>query len=188
MEKKYILASASPRRKELLTRIVDNFEVVVSNIEERIPHSLSYLQVPVYLAKQKGKSIYKKHQDSIVIASDTVVICKHKILGKPHSKEELESMIRLLNNRTHVVVSGVAILFNNKMISFNCKTYVTFNNMSEKEIADYCNLKNVYDKAGGYAIQEEASKFIKSIEGDYYNVMGLPLSKLYTKLKENNLL
>ena len=182
--KNIILASASPRRKELLHKIVDDFQIINSSIKETLVPSLSNYQKPVYIAKQKAKAVFKEHQDSIIIAADTIVVCKRQILGKPQDEDDAFRMMKLLQGNTHTVISGVCILSKDKMISFNSKTLVTFNPMSDDEIRNYLKEANVYDKAGAYSIQEEAGKYISKIEGDYYNVVGLPLSKLYEKLKK----
>lgn len=180
----YILASKSPRRKELLTRIIDNFEVIDSNIIEKIPTNLKSSQVPVYLAKQKAKAVFAKYPNDTIIACDTIVIIDNTILGKPKDRNEVKKMITKLSGKTHLVVSGVCLLKKGKIKTFNCKTQVTFEKMNAIEIENYARNADVLDKAGAYGIQNEASIFIKEIKGDYYNVVGLPLAKLYKKLSD----
>ena len=176
--KRVILASKSPRRKELLSKIVDNFEIIVSNSKEKRPLFVSNKKVPVCLAKQKAKEVFKENKDALVIGADTVVIVNNEILGKPKEKEDVKRMISMLSNNTHIVVTGVYIMSKEFKKSFSSITKVTFRKMSEQEIDEYCNLDTVYDKAGAYAIQAEAGKYITSIDGDYNNVVGLPIDEL----------
>ncbi len=180
----YILASKSPRRKELLKRIIDDFQVIDSNIVEKVPANLKSSQVPVYLALQKAKAVFAKYPGDTIIACDTVVIIENNILGKPKDRNEVKEMITKLSGKTHVVVSGVCLIKKGKIKTFNCKTHVTFEKMNAIEIENYAKTADVLDKAGAYGIQNEASVFIKEIKGDYYNVVGLPLSKLYKKLSD----
>lgn len=176
--KKIILASKSPRRKELLKQIVDEFEIDVAVKPERKPFWVKKEKVAEHLAKQKAKEVFKKHKDAIVIGADTIVLAKNQILGKPKDKEDVKRMINLLSGCTHQVITGVCIISSEKTISFSSITDVTFIKMSEEEIAEYCNLTTIYDKAGAYAIQAEAGKYISEIKGDYNNVVGLPIDEL----------
>lgn len=176
--KRIILASKSPRRKELLSKIVDDFEIISSNNPEKIPKFVPLKKVPVILAKQKAKDVYKNNKDALVIGADTVVIVNNEILGKPKDKQDVKRMISMLSNNTHIVVTGVYIISNKIKKSFSSVTKVTFRKMSEQEIDDYCNLDTIYDKAGAYAIQNEAKQYITNIEGDYNNVVGLPIDEL----------
>lgn len=175
---KIVLASKSPRRQELLKEITMDFTIDVCNKKERKPLLMTLTKVPIYLAKQKALDVYKRHQDSLVIGADTVVIINHQILGKPKNKKEVIKMITMLSGKTHLVVTGVFLKSKNISKKFNCITKVTFKKLSVQEINDYCNLQTIYDKAGAYAIQGEAGKFISHIEGDYNNVVGLPIKML----------
>ena len=178
-----VLASKSPRRQELLKNIYDNFEVIVSNKEEVIPKFTPLKKVPVVLAKQKALDVYKENKDALVIGADTVVIVNKEILGKPKNKEDVRRMITMLSGNTHIVVTGVYIASKKYKKAFNTITKVHFRKMSEEEINQYCELDTIYDKAGAYAIQGEAKEYISSIEGDYNNVVGLPVDDLRKHLK-----
>lgn len=181
--KRVVLASKSPRRKQLLKEIIEEFDIDVSELEEKKPRFVSLKKVPVCLAKQKAKEVFKRNKDALVIGADTVVIVNNQILGKPKDKEDVKRMISMLSGNTHIVVTGVYLISKEYRKSFSCVTEVSFVKMSEKQIAEYCELSSVYDKAGAYAIQEEAGQYISSIKGDYNNVVGLPTSMLKQYLK-----
>ena len=181
--RKVILASKSPRRQELLKEIVEDFDIVVSTSKEKRPLFVSLKKVPMYLAKQKATEIYKKNKDSLVIGADTVVICNNEILGKPKDKQDAKRMITMLSNKTHIVVTGVYLICKEYKKAFYEVTEVTFKNMSQKEIDSYCELTNIYDKAGAYAIQEDAGQYIEKINGSYTNVVGLPVEALKKYIK-----
>lgn len=176
--KKIVLASKSPRRKELLKQIIDEFEIDVAIKPERKPFWVKKSKIAEHLAKQKAKEVFKKHKDAIVIGADTIVLAKNQILGKPKDEADVRRMINLLSGCTHQVITGVCVISNEKTICFSSVTDVTFVKMSEEEINEYCKLKTIYDKAGAYAIQAEAGKYISEIKGDYNNVVGLPIDEL----------
>ncbi len=176
--KEIVLASQSPRRKELLKQIVDDFTIDVSTKPEKIPFLCLKKRIPLHLAKQKALNVYQRHQESLIIAADTIVICKNQILGKPKNKDDVRRMITLLSNKTHIVVTGVYLKSKEFHKSFSCVTKVTFKKLTPNEIEEYCQLTTIYDKAGAYAIQGEAKSFISKIEGDYNNVVGLPIREL----------
>ncbi len=182
--KRLVLASGSPRRKELLATLGYPFEVIVSDIEEVVDESLSVSEIVKSLALQKARAVFEGNQDAIVIGSDTVVACDGKILGKPHSKEQCKEMIELLRNKSHSVITGVAILYDDQIINFADEAKVYFDDISDEEIAEYIEMKEPYDKAGGYAIQGWAGKFISRIDGNYYSIVGLPVSTVYKELKK----
>lgn len=179
-----ILASSSPRRKQLLKKVVKEFEIDVSNIEESYPKYLAAKRIPEYLAIKKTNDVFKRHPEDVVIGADTIVICNHQILGKPKDKQDVKRMIKMLQGNKHLVVTGMCIKSKDVNISFSAITKVYFRKMSRQEIEDYCSLETVYDKAGAYAIQAEAKKYIYHIIGEYDNVVGLPTKKLSRKLKE----
>ena len=181
--KTIVLASKSPRRKELLKQIVDNFEIDVAVKPERKPFWVKKEKMAEHLAKQKAKEVFKKHPNAIVIGADTIVLAKKQILGKPKDENDVRRMINLLNDSTHQVITGVCVISKEKTISFSSVTDVTFIKMSEEEIDHYCKLDTIYDKAGAYAIQAEAGKYISKINGDYNNVVGLPVDELKKHLK-----
>lgn len=178
-----VLASKSPRRQQLLKQLTNDFIVDVSNVVEKIPSNCEKRNVPIHLAKQKAMDVFKRHTEDIVIGADTIVLVNDEILGKPKNKDDVRRMITMLNNNTHEVITGVCIKTKEYCKTFKTVTKVTFMQMSEEEINNYCELTSIYDKAGAYAIQEEAGKYITSIDGDYNNVVGLPIDDLKKYLK-----
>ena len=178
-----VLASKSPRRKELLKQIVEEFEIDVAVKPERKPFWVKKEKIAEHLAKQKAKEVFKKHPEAIVIGADTIVLAKNQILGKPKDVNDVRRMINLLNDSTHQVITGVCVISKEKKVSFSSITDVTFVKMSLEEIDEYCKLTTIYDKAGAYAIQAEAGKYISEIKGDYNNVVGLPVDELKEYLK-----
>lgn len=183
---KYILASQSPRRKELLGRCKITFTIEPAKGEEQIIGD-SPEEIVQNLALAKAQEIADQHRDEdvLVIGADTVVVYEEQILGKPQDKEELISMIRSLQGNTHKVYTGVALIHaqSGKVKSFAEETKVRFFPMTEEEIISYEATGDGYDKAGGYGIQSEAAIFIAGIEGDYNNVVGLPIARLYRELQ-----
>lgn len=178
-----VLASASPRRKELLKLITDEFDVMPSDINEMLPEGIESEKAAQYLAKIKARSI-ADIENKAVIGCDTVVVIDGKILGKPKNREQCQSMLSLLSGRTHCVYTGVCIIYNKREYSFTEKTEVTFHNLSEREIEEYIETGEPFDKAGGYGIQGKGALLVKEIRGDYFNVVGLPVSTLNRKLKD----
>lgn len=181
---KIILASGSPRRRELMHYITDDFDVCTSNAEEILPKDIDPYKAPEFLSSQKAAAIAAENPNDIVIGCDTVVILDGKIMGKPKDVDDAYDMLSSLSNRKHDVVTGCTIMFKDRKCSFLEKTGVVFYDISDDEIKEYISTKEPFDKAGGYGIQGKAALFIKGIEGDYYNVMGLPISALYRKLNE----
>ena len=181
-----ILASSSPRRKELLKRIISNFEIKVSNIDESINRPQSVSEIPYELAYRKAKEIAKDHYNDIVIGSDTIVAINNEVLEKPVDEKDAYRMLKLLNNNTHEVISGIAILYQDKEIRYIEKSFVTFNNLTDKEILDYIATKDPLDKAGAYGIQNEYINLVKEFSGEYDNIVGLPLLRLEKELKNIN--
>ncbi|MCC5911591.1 MAG: septum formation inhibitor Maf [Clostridiaceae bacterium] len=177
---KIILASQSPRRKELLKNLNIKFEVVSSNIEEKMDVEGDYNKIVMDLALQKCQDVAKKiKQDAIVIAADTIVV-HDKMLGKPKNKEDAYKMLKSLSGSQHEVVTGIALirhLDNISEVDYET-TKIYFRDISDEEIYRYIDTGETMDKAGSYGIQGKASLFIKRIEGDYYNVVGLPIYKL----------
>ena len=180
-----ILASASPRRRSLLEQIGVKFETIPSTIEEDISLKLNPDKFVEYYAEVKAKNVSRKNRDSLVIGADTVVVFNESILGKPGSFDEAYTMLSTLSGNTHSVYTGVSLQLINKSIShtFHAQTQVTFNNLTNKEIEFYIEYYKPYDKAGSYGIQDWFSVCVEKIDGCYFNVMGLPLNKLYTELK-----
>lgn len=182
---KIILASASPRRKELMMLLGAEFQVVVSDCEERITKDIPE-DVTMELSRQKAEAVAEHvGRSNIVIGADTIVSLEGRILGKPSGKEEAYEMISSLQGKVHQVYTGVTILSKEKKIenTFFVKTDVTVTSMTEEEICEYINTKEPYDKAGAYGIQGLFGKYVESIAGDYNNVVGLPVHRLYKELK-----
>lgn len=182
---KLILASKSPRRKEILSQAGYEFEIVISNVDENVSEKKAEDKV-LAIAKKKGIDIYNKlkEEDVVILSADTIVVVDNIILGKPKNIDDARNMINLLNNRTHQVFTAVYIKANNIEYQFLEKTDVNLVCITDDEIEEYINTTEPYDKAGGYAIQGVFSKFISSINGDYYNVMGLPICKVNQILKK----
>ena len=184
----FILASNSPRRKELLGMIVHSFDVIPSETSETLREGLNVYEQATYLSYIKAKDVYDRTTgDRIVIGSDTMVVKNNQIYGKPKTKEEAKEMIKMLKNTKHIVYTGLAILEEKdgeyKEI-LDCDTAeVYFRDMTEKEIEDWVNSGEAMDKAGAYAVQGKFMVFIDKIEGNYQTVMGLPVHKLYDHLK-----
>lgn len=175
---KYILASASPRRKELLALAVKDFEIVPSKIPEIVPDGLEVEKHSEYLAKLKANDIAKDFKDAVVIGADTSVILGNEILGKPKDREDAKRMLKMLSGNIHKVITGCAVVKNGVCESFSVTTEVEFFELTDKEIEDYLNTDEPYDKAGSYGIQALGGLFVSAIKGDYFNVVGLPIAHL----------
>ena len=181
--KRLILASGSPRRKELLSYLNIPFEIIVADINEKIDYSKPLRTEIEKLSFEKANAVFKDHEDAIVIGSDTIVSINGKVLGKPKSKEEAIDMLHILQDNVHEVITAVSIISKEKRDTFSRVTKVRFKPMSDEEIVSYVDTKEPLDKAGAYGIQGHGAKYVDSIEGDYYTVMGLPVSELYNHLK-----
>ena len=177
-----ILASASPRRKELLKNLGLDFEVVPASIDEKIPFGIPPHLVVMDISYKKAKTL-TKYDDSLIIAADTIVVLNNEILGKPVDEEQAFTMLKSLSNKTHSVYTGVAILYKNKERRFFEKTDVTFKNIDDETAKRYIKTGEPLDKAGAYGIQNKGALLVKSISGDYFNVVGLPISRLAEELK-----
>lgn len=183
---KIILASASPRRKELLAGLGFTFEVIPSNVEEIYPAELALDQVPEFLGKLKADSLAKAYPNHTIISADTVVILENEILGKPLDEEDAKQMLRKLSGKKHKVVTGVCIIENGILHSFSDSTYVYFKELTDTEIDHYVHQFKPMDKAGSYGVQEWIGYVaVEKIEGSFYNVMGLPVNKVYSILTQH---
>lgn len=178
-----ILASQSPRRIELLQYLEIPFEVIPADVDESIDTTLPVIEEIKRLAEKKASWVYQTHPESIVIGSDTVVTIDNQILGKPKDKEDACRMLHLLSNRTHEVITAVSIVSKEKTDTFASVSKVYFHALTKEEIKHYVENENPVDKAGAYAIQGKASLFIDKIDGDYYSIMGLPISMVNQHLK-----
>ena len=168
-----ILASESPRRRELIKKITQEFTVIPANIDESILH-VPACDLPGELSKMKAYDVFQKHPNDKVLACDTVVIIDGQILGKPHSKEQASEMLHKLSGRKHVVISGYTIISKEKEITRTVRTYVYFNKLSDELIERYIASGSPMDKAGAYGIQDEEFHLVDHIEGSMDNVVGLP--------------
>jgi septum formation protein len=184
--KRIVLASASPRRRELLEQIGLRFEVEPSDYEEETTSVSEPHDMARELSLGKGRAAARKHRDALIIAADTLVALGDKVFGKPHTDAEAREMLRALNGRTHSVITGLTVLDceTGKVVSRSVETRVLMRKLSLKEIDSYVRSKEPLDKAGGYAIQGQGAVLVERIEGDYSNVVGLPLSALAESLKE----
>ena len=185
-----VLASASPRRRELLSQIGLEFTVMPSTKEEHAKATEAGALVQE-LSRQKAEDIWEQlsgadnQPELLVIGADTVVCCEGKILGKPHSREAAAEMLTALQGRSHEVYTGVTLYSQSEAITFFECTQVEFYPMTEAEISDYIDSKEPMDKAGAYGIQGLGARFVKGIRGDYNNVVGLPVGRLYQELKSH---
>lgn len=178
---KIILGSKSPRRKEILSLMGYDFEVRISDKEEKI-NGNDPIEIVSNIAKQKASNI-KTGEDELLICADTIVVLDKEILGKPTSSDDARRMISTLQGKTHYVYTAVVLKSNKKTTSFVDKAEVAIKPMSANEIEAYIKTSEPYDKAGAYAIQGIFSKYISSFKGDYYTIMGLPKTKLEKELK-----
>lgn len=178
-----ILASKSPRRRELIDLLKIPYEVIVSEVDESIDLKGNLRKEIEKLASRKAEKVFLDNQDATVIGADTIVVINNEVLGKPKDEKDAYRMLKMLSNNIHEVITGVCIMNKNKIDSFSCSTRVIFNELSDEEINEYISSSEPFDKAGSYAIQGLGAKYIRSIEGDYYTVMGLPISEVYKRLK-----
>jgi septum formation protein len=183
--KKIILASGSPRRKQLLEWAEVPFEIMVRETSETYPAGLNVEEVAIYIARQKALAVQPiVTKDSIILAADTIVVLNERIIGKPKDRQDAINILSDLSGHQHRVITGVVIVQDKKEVSFFDSTDVYFHNLSPEQIAFYVDKYKPYDKAGAYAIQEWIGVVgIKSVKGDFYNVMGLPVSRVVGELK-----
>jgi septum formation protein len=181
-----VLASKSPRRQQLLEWAEIPFDIIVSDSEELYPADLSIEQVPVYIARNKALAVQQGlMQERIILAADTVVVLDDNVIGKPRDRQDAIKILSGLSGRKHLVITGVTILKGNVEFSFADTTEVWFHELTAEQLTFYVDKYKPYDKAGAYAIQEWIGVVgIKSIQGDFYNVMGLPVSRVVRALEE----
>ena len=189
MVQKIILASQSPRRKQLLQWAEIPFEVIVQFTDESFPDDMAIEEVPVYIAKNKAEKVKRSlditNRQIPILAADTIVVLDKKIIGKPKDRNEAIDILASLSGNKHKVITGVVILSEQYLISFEDTTEVVFHQLAKNEIEFYVDKYKPYDKAGAYAIQEWIGVVgIKSINGDFYNVMGLPVSRVVRELNK----
>ncbi|MBQ2944398.1 MAG: septum formation protein Maf [Ruminococcus sp.] len=181
--KKLILASASPRRRELIKLISDNVLCVPSGEEEILPDGISASGTAEHFAFLKAQSVARDYREDFVVGCDTVVILDDKILSKPFDEEDAFSKLSDLSGNTHRVITGCALIKGDRVQTFSEETKVEFYPLSDEEIKAYIATKEPMDKAGAYGIQGAGSLFVKGIQGDYFNVVGLPVARLMRELK-----
>lgn len=193
-----ILASNSQRRKELLKYIFEDFKIIPSNIDEREleqkflsktfkDNKSKFSELCDILSFEKCKDVSLKHKDSLIISADTIVYDDKKLFGKPLDYNDAKSILEYLSGKEHLVQTSVTIYFKGQFHTFSEKSFVTFYDLdsTQKElIEDYIKSENPFDKAGSYGIQDKGNLLIKYIKGDYFNIVGLPISKLNRKLIE----
>lgn len=178
-----ILASSSPRRKELLENLHLTFEVSNSDVDESFDPKLTPGEIVMELSVRKAKAVSKQNSASFVIGADTIVVSDGTVLGKPKDRMEAYTMLRRLSGNKHAVYTGVAIISPEKEIKFHVKTDVVFWELSDEEINAYIDTGEPFDKAGAYGIQGFGSMLVKEISGDYFAVVGLPISKTVRELR-----
>ena len=183
---KIVLASNSPRRRNLLSGLDIDFEVrVISDIDESYPDSIDSMEIPLYIARSKAEA-YKPTMadDELLITADTFVWTFDGVMGKPANREEAYAMLHALSDHVHQVITGVCIMTKDKNVGFSVESAVCFAKLGDEEINYYLDKYKPYDKAGGYGIQEWIGYIgVEAINGSFYNVMGLPVQKLYQELK-----
>ena len=192
---RFILASQSPRRQDLLKTVGLDFDVVVSSSDESYPETMPIQEVPAFIAKNKAIAVARilaenpLAENTCIIAADTVVVLDNMVMGKPADRKDAILSLTKLSGNTHEVITGVCLYYQNDFIVFSETTKVKFHTLTEQQIIHYVDQYKPYDKAGGYAIQEWIGLVgIDSIQGDFYNVMGLPVSKLMQKIKQLGLI
>jgi septum formation protein len=184
---KIILASNSPRRKELLAGIDVDYELkMLPDIDESFPETMQVDEVAEYLAKKKATAYLPElNDDELLITADTIVLLDDMVIGKPADEDDAIRMLKLLSGRTHRVITGVCMTSKKREVSFSDTAYVTFGSLSDEEIRYYVSKYKPYDKAGSYGVQEWIGYVtVERIEGSYFNVMGFPIFKVYKELKQ----
>ena len=178
-----ILASASPRRRELLKNIFEEFDIIPADIDETTPESVPVESRPELIARKKAEFVAKKFPEAVVLGSDTAVIAEGEMLGKPLDRADAERMLRKLSGKTHEVITGCAVVSGGKTLSFSSVSEVEFYALTDEELNAYLETDEWKDKAGAYGIQGKAGMFVRGIRGDYNNVVGLPVAELGRVLK-----
>lgn len=186
MIERIVLASQSPRRKQLLEWAEIPFDIIVKETPETFPEGLAIEKVPVYIAREKALAVKPNiAEDRIILAADTVVVLNDRIIGKPKDRNDALAILSSLSGNTHRVITGVVLMRNEKELSFFDSTEVAFHDLTESQISFYVDKYKPYDKAGAYAIQEWIGVVgIKEVNGDFYNVMGLPVSRVVKHLQK----
>ncbi|MBP3633001.1 MAG: septum formation protein Maf [Oscillospiraceae bacterium] len=179
----FILASQSPRRRELLSMLGLTFEIVTADIDETMDPSLPVEEAVAQVCARKARAVAERCPGQLIVAADTIVVVEGKVLGKPHSEAEAFSMLRSLSGRSHTVMTAFCLYRDGVCESHVEKTDLRFKPLSDEEILAYIATGSPMDKAGAYGIQDGAAVFVEALQGDYYNVMGLPLCALVKCLR-----
>lgn len=179
-----VLASSSPRRKILLRKIYQDFDVVTPDIREEVPKNMPVEECPEYLARMKAENVSQGNVKKLVIGCDTAVIINGIMLNKPRDTNDAVTMMGMLSGNVHTVVTGCCLMYMGITKTFSVFTDVEFYELSESQIEEYTKTAEPYDKAGGYGIQGTGAFFTKGINGDFYNVMGLPIARLKREIEE----
>lgn len=183
MMKKVILASASPRRKELLSVAGVEFDICISNADETVPTGTEPAAAVKMIASKKACAVAQEHPEAVVIGADTVVVCCGKILGKPRDAENAADMLAMLSGKEHQVITGVCIVSGESKKVFHKVSTVKFYDLTAEEIRAYVETGEPMDKAGAYGIQGKGCTLVERIEGDYFNIVGLPVAAVLRELK-----
>ncbi|MPM49815.1 Septum formation protein Maf [bioreactor metagenome] len=184
MQRQIILASQSPRRRELMMMCKLPFTDVNPACEEIIRHDIPLNQAIAELAYTKAKAVFDRYPQAAVVGADTIVVLDKEVLGKPKDEEDAVRMLRLLSGKKHQVITGVAVLSEEEETIFFDETLVEFYHLSDEEIFEYVKTREPLDKAGAYGIHARGALFVKKIDGDYYSVMGLPIAPVYKLLQK----
>ena len=182
-----ILASQSPRRRDLLSMLGLEFTVVTADIDETMDENLSVEEAVAEVCKRKAEAVAELHPNDTIISADTIVVVDGKVLGKPRNEDHAKDMLRSLSGRSHTVMTAFCLWEKGKAVTHVEQTHLRFKPLSEEEIAAYVATGSPMDKAGAYGIQDQASIFVEALEGDYYNVMGLPVCALVKALRKNGI-
>ncbi len=186
----FILASQSPRRKELMSKdITPSFSIVISDVDESVDSSYSPLKAVEEIAKRKGEKVYHDYPHDIVISADTIVVIDNLIIGKPKDKEDAKRILHLLSGRMHEVITAYCIFFNGKMIENHVKSRVFFNKLSDELIDEYIATGSPLDKAGAYGAQDNYTfHIVNRYEGSFKNIIGFPTDEILIDLKKEKLI
>ena len=180
----FILASQSPRRRELLSMLGLEFEIITADIDETMDPDTPVDQAVAEICRKKAEAVGSHHPGRLIVAADTIVVVDGQRLGKPHSEAEAVAMLRTLSGRSHTVMTGFCLWQDGRYETHVERTNLRFRPLSDREIRAYVATGSPMDKAGAYGIQDQAAIFVEALEGDYYNVMGLPLCSLTTCLRK----
>ncbi len=181
--KKVILASSSPRRRELMTLAEIKYDVCIKNVDETVPAGILPEDAVKMTARKKASAVAQLNDDAIVVGADTVVVYNNQIIGKPKDKDDAVKILRMLSGKEHEVITGVCLVHNKKAEIFSCTSKVKFYDLTEEEIRHYVAGGEPMDKAGAYGIQGKGCVFVEKIEGDYFNIVGLPISRVAREIK-----